>query len=152
MSFHYFIDGYNLIYAWPEIPSGTWQDKRAYLLSFLKSKAPQGRNPVTVVFDSRMGLGDRIQDQDITVVFTAGETADDWISAQVRQSPQPRTLVVVTNDKGLQALVRGTGAKILSANEFLKPSASRKPGKGVSHSNPPADSQDITDELKKKWL
>jgi predicted RNA-binding protein with PIN domain len=152
MAYQYIIDGYNLIYAWPDIPSGTWQDKRAYLLSFLKTKAPQGRNLVTVVFDSRMGLGDRSQEQDITVVFTAGETADDWISAQVRQSSHPRSLVVVTNDKGLQALVRGTGAKILSASDFLKPSASRKPEKGVSQSHPPADSQDITDELKKKWL
>jgi len=152
MAYHYLVDGYNLIYAWPEIPPGSWEEKRAQLLEFLRRERPQGRNTVTVVFDSRQGLGDRSQHQDITVVFTAGETADEWISEQVRQTMNPRALVVVTNDKGLQTLVRGTGAKVLSANEFIKTRNSSSDRKDSQSSSLPERSQEITEELKKKWL
>src|ERR1700687_3943000 len=115
MAFHFLIDGYNLLYALPHLPPGSWPEKRRQLLTFLTARRPQGKNPATVVFDSREGLGDQFKDKDLTVVFTAGETADDWISAHVRQAANPRALIVVSNDKGVRALVRGTGARFQSA-------------------------------------
>ena len=75
---------------------------------------------MTVVFDSRQGAGDRHSHHAIEVIYTASETADDWISRRVREVSNPRIVVVVTNDKGLQQLVRGTGAKVLSNEEFMK--------------------------------
>ncbi len=152
MAFHYLIDGYNLIYAWPEIPTGNWQAKRQFLLDFLKKRRPHGNNALTVVFDSREGSGNQKRENDITVVYTAGGTADDWISDQVRREPNPRSIVVVSNDKGLQHLVRGTGARILSADQFLKTSSSPRPRKGPVNDTPPEAAEKITEELEKKWL
>jgi predicted RNA-binding protein with PIN domain len=150
MAFHYLIDGYNVIYAWPEIPPGAWELKREFLLRFLKTQKPQGNNPVTVVFDSRVGTGNRSTSGSLFVVYTAGESADDWISHKVREAANPRTLVVVSNDKGIRHMVRGTGARFLSADEFLKPKA------GIPTSpprKPKLDARDdITEEFKKKWL
>lgn len=150
MAFHYLIDGYNVIYAWPEIPSGAWQLKREFLLRFLKTQKPQGNNAVTVVFDSREGLGDRMKDGSISVVFTAGETADDWISQKVRATSNPRVIVVVSNDKGIRAQVRGTGARFMTADEFLREKS--RPQANPPNKQVPESGDDITEEFKKKWL
>ena len=152
MGLHYLIDGYNVIYAWPEIPPGAWQLKREFLLRFLKSQKPHGNNAVTVVFDSREGSGSQSSDGGISVVYTAGETADDWISNKVRGTANPRTLVVVSNDKGIRNLIRGTGAKFQSATEFLQTSRSSSTPKNKRSEAPPAVADDITEEFKKKWL
>jgi predicted RNA-binding protein with PIN domain len=152
MAIHYLIDGYNLIYAWPDIPRGSWQEKRQVLLDFLKQQRPQGKNPATVVFDSREGSGNQRRENDITVVYTAGGTADDWISDQVRREPNPRSIVVVSNDKGIQHLIRGTGARFLSADQFLKTASSPRPPKNRTNDTSPEAAGEITDELKKKWL
>src|SRR4051794_11164522 len=119
MAFRYLIDGYNLLFALPQLPAGSWQEKRTRLLIFLQEKRPQGKNPATIVFDSREGLGDQAELGDLRVVFTAGETADDWISAKVRQTVNPQALVVVSNDLGIRTLVRGTGARFVTATDFL---------------------------------
>ncbi len=37
---HYFIDGYNLLFALPEMPSGAWMDKRQKLLRWLIDSLP----------------------------------------------------------------------------------------------------------------
>lgn len=149
MALHFILDGYNLLYALPDIPPGTLEQKREALLALLRKRRPQGNNPVTVVFDSREGSGDRRQEPGLTILFTAGETADDRIGKWVRETPTPRACVVVSNDRGVQALIRGTGAKWMSATDFLK--KARKLG-----STPPVSDlnlrEDITDEFKKKWL
>lgn len=149
MAFHYLVDGYNMIYAWPEIPPGVWDLKRKFLLRFLQTQKPQKNNRVTVIFDSREGSGTRQSEGGIEVVFTAGETADDWISRKVREAGNPRILIVVSNDKGIRAQIRGTGAKFMSADEFI--AGARRPA--VKHADPaPPTADDITEELKKKWL
>lgn len=148
MALHYLIDGYNLLYALKEIPPGTLQQKRETLLAWLQRTRPQGNNRMTVVFDSRNGLGDRFNEGDLEVIFTTGETADDKISAMVREVKNPRTVVVVSNDRGIQTLVRGTGAVFMLVEEFLRkphPPATRK-----ESAPDPAVAEDITDELKKE--
>jgi predicted RNA-binding protein with PIN domain len=148
MSQHYVVDGYNLLYALPEMPAGSWEDKRNSLLKSLLDRRPHGANRLTVVFDSREGFGNREMHQTIEVIFTAGETADEWITAFVRKTPQPRSVIVVTDDKGLQRMIRGTGAKSLGAKEFW----SRVPTARSQPSPPTEELKDITEELKKKWL
>jgi predicted RNA-binding protein with PIN domain len=144
---HYLLDGYNLLYALPEMPRGTWPEKRDALLRRLAQEGSQGANRVTVVFDSREGLGDRARVSGMDVIFTAAETADDWITRYVREVPQPRTLVVVTDDKGLWHMVRGTGAKVMTTADFWK---SRRRERSSPRDSGLHDS--ITDEMKKKWL
>jgi predicted RNA-binding protein with PIN domain len=151
MSFHFLVDGYNLLYALEELPSGSLQQKREKLLSLLKQRRPQGKNKLTVVFDSRQGLGNQTQDNDITVVFTAGETADDWIGGKVRKTHQPRSLVVVSNDQGIRLDIRGTGARFISVENFLKGTPAENCPKPPGPRSHPA-AEEITEEFRKKWL
>src|SRR5437870_2653600 len=76
---HYLVDGYNLLYALPDIPPGPWPKKREIFLKFLEVSKPQGRNRLTVVFDSREGGGTKEMHGTLEVVYTAGESADDWL-------------------------------------------------------------------------
>ena len=134
------------------MPPGPWRAKREFLLNFLKKHRPQGHNAATVVFDSREGSGNKSVEGGIAVIYTAGETADDWISYTVREATNPRLFVVVSNDKGIQNLIRGTGAKFLSADQFLKTSSKPRPHKDPISDTPPRAAEEITDELKKRWL
>ncbi len=151
MAFHFLIDGYNLLYAFPEIPPGSLEEKRKQLLNWLQEHRPQGNNKLTVVFDSHQGMGDKLIGSNFVVLFTAGETADERISDMVRAAPNPRILVVVSNDKGIQTHVRGTGARFLSATEFFKQAESPRRAQGPI-TPPPEILDEINDELKKKWL
>ncbi|MFA5975793.1 MAG: NYN domain-containing protein [Elusimicrobiota bacterium] len=149
MSLHYLVDGYNVLYAMPELPPGDGQAKREALLRYLAKTKPQGSNAMTVVFDSHEGLGDRQQATGMEVVFTAGESADDWLANKVRAVRNPRIYVVVSNDKGIRTMIRGTGAKWLSAEEFLQRTPiNRTPEQPESQGS----RDDITDEFRKKWL
>lgn len=150
MSSHYLLDGYNLLYALPEMPAGSWEAKRAALLLKIAREKPQGNNRLTVVFDSREGAGSRSRAGAIDVAYTSGETADDWISHFVREAPNPRILIVITDDQGLRRLIRGTGAKWLATREFWQkskrqPEPDSEPGARIN-------TDSITDELKEKWL
>ena len=147
MSFHYLIDGYNVLYAFPKMPPGTWEARRSALLLWLTKERPYGRNRATVVFDSRQGSGNWTRRGEIEVVYTAGETADEWISAMTRSAKNPRALVVVSNDKGIRDLVRGTGAKWMSAESFIQKKPSRP-----SPSTEPLPPDDITKEFEDRWL
>jgi predicted RNA-binding protein with PIN domain len=149
MSKHFVVDGYNLLYALAEMPGGRWEDKRKALLARLASERPQGQNRLTVVFDSRQGLGDRADQGDIRVLYPAGQTADDWIIAYVRKTPNPRVVIVVTDDQGIRQMIRGTGAAWMGTQDFLKQGQTkRNPGRTYETLDP----DDITEELKKKWL
>ncbi len=147
MSLHYLIDGYNLLYALPEIPAGPWSTKREIFLTRLVQLRPQGNNKVTVIFDSRDGGGSRQQKGAIEIIYTAGETADDWIIQAVRKAPNPRIVVVITNDQTIRRLIRGTGAKWLSTEDFLK---AAKPTPTPEHKQE-FNTDAITEELRKKW-
>ena len=150
MAFHFLIDGYNLLYALPELPPGSLQDKREALVRMLQKYRLQGNNKLTVIFDSRQGEGNQSLHRDLTVVFTAGETADEWISARVRRDAQPQTLVVVSNDQGIRLDIKGTGARFISADEFLQRSPEKPRQSHHRHEN--SQSEKITDEMKKRWL
>ncbi len=150
MSLHYLVDGFNLLFALPEIPTGSWEAKRAALVEWISTNRPQGNNSLTIVFDSRQGLGDRSTSAQLEIVYTAGETADDWISAKVRSVANPRIVVVVSNDRGIHTLVRGTGAKVVTSDAFIQ--AARKKSLPSHPPSLPDDLHDITDEFKKKWL
>ncbi|HVO32786.1 MAG TPA: NYN domain-containing protein [Elusimicrobiota bacterium] len=151
MSLHYLVDGFNLLYALPDMPPGPWERKRQALVEWLRRRRPHGNNRLTIVFDSRQGFGDRQQMADCEVIYTAGQTADDWISEQVRRVPNPRIVVVVTNDRGLQTLIRGTGARIVSCDDFVRWARKDQPRRPPS-SGGEDDRSQITDEFKKKWL
>lgn len=149
MARHFLIDGYNLLYALPIMPVGDWQAKRQTFLSLLKKQRPQGNNRATVVFDGQEGGFGKDSRSDLEVVFTSGETADDWISRKVRETSNPRAMTVVTDDQGLRQMIRGTGAKWMGCMEFWK--AGNKEGLAKKAEDSYFE-QDITNEFEKKWL
>jgi len=147
---HYLIDGYNLLFALPQLPPGTWVEKRLGLLMWLTQTRPQGRNQATVVFDNRQGWGNQDHYSDITLVYTSGETADDWIIRKTRETKNPRILVVVSNDKGIQRMIRGTGARWMSADAFIRVTTGNAPS--APDDEAASENTTITDELRRRWL
>jgi predicted RNA-binding protein with PIN domain len=150
MALHYLVDGYNLLYALPDIPPGPWPTKRDIFLKLLETSRPQGRNKLTVVFDNRQGAGERSMYGPVEVVFTSGESADDWLIMYVRKTDHPRTCVVVTNDQAIRRLIRGTGARWMNTRDFLKPTLRESPNTPERLDSGTQD--EITEEFKKRWL
>jgi len=82
--------------------------------------------------------------------------ADEVIKKLVEESGQPRNIIVVSDDKGIQAAVRFLNANISSVEEFI---CGKKNSRG-----PDPEAQDgenkisysqmqvINAELKRKWL
>jgi predicted RNA-binding protein with PIN domain len=139
-----------MLYALSDFPAGTWEAKRESLLRRLADQKPFGHHAVTVVFDSREGGGSQTRRGALQVVYTASETADDWLARHVRTVQNPRLCVVVSDDKGLRHMIGGTGAHWMSTEEFWRQAKTpRSPGRSHPAS---VDKDAITDELKKKWL
>ena len=125
--------------------------KTRHPLALLSPKSkPQGNNRMTVVFDSREGAGNRTQKGAIEVVYTAGETADDWIIQAVRKAPNParrgrrhqrssHTAADPGNRRQMDSV-----AGISQANAVApRAAAALKDAPGL---------EEITEEFKKKWL
>ena len=123
------IDGYNLIKRNPALASKSLQDGRQGLVSFIERNRPQGslRNQVTIVFDGKPGMYGLPSAQEVSVVFTEYESADDLIKYRVEEAKNKKEFVVVTDDKQLLLYVRSLGAAVMSVGDFYKRSSSLKP-------------------------
>ena len=163
MALHYILDGYNIIKAETNarLSRGTLQEQREGLIALLKESGAGGssRNRVTVVFDGPFdapfldNLSSRYYSGEIEVIFSEGETADRKIEEAVLASERPAEVVVVSNDRGIQRLLGGSGASFMSVEEFTPrlfraPREGRPDGAVVDEGS----RQNIDDEFKKKWL
>lgn len=123
MSVHYVLDGYNVVRC-ANLGGRTLEEERKNLVQFLISRRPHGspNNRVTILFDSRensmFSAGER--HGEIEVRFSRGRTADDAIVDFIEEHAHPRSLVLVTNDRGLRQRIQGTGARALGVAEFLR--------------------------------
>ncbi|WP_027109118.1 NYN domain-containing protein [Lacticigenium naphthae] len=123
-----FVDGYNMIGAWPELVKlkriDELADARDVLLAVLSNYAKYTGIEVRVVFDAQFVPG--IQQQydifDVQVIFTKeGETADSYIERVVGEENLLTTNVsVATSDLAEQWMVFQKGAARVSANELYK--------------------------------
>lgn len=96
---------------------------------------------------------------EVSVVFTEYESADDLIKSRVEEAKNKKELVVVTDDKALLLYVRSFGVTILSVREFYQRGAPvRSSSKGGSK---PAEStkvitsgfeNTVNKEFEKIWL
>ncbi len=86
----------------------------------------------------------------VEVVYTSGESADDWLANYVRKAPNPRLCIVVTDDQTLRRMVRGTGARSMATQDFLKAAPTSAP-RGPRTVDSEIKNQ-ITDEFKMRWL
>lgn len=123
-----FVDGYNMIGAWPHLVKLQRRDELAQardtLLSELSEYAKYENIEVRVVFDAMFvpGIEKKYNYDNITVIFTKeDETADMYIERAVGEENLFTTNVVVaTSDLVEQWLVFQRGASRKSANDLYK--------------------------------
>ena len=161
MSLLYIIDAYNIINH-PQFSHRTRKSPniQSSLANFIRLNRLSGsaKNKVILVFDGYPPQGERMPEGDgLACVFSRMVEADEIIKRIVEESGQPRNIIVVSDDKGVQSAVRFLNARISSVEEFIcgKKSArnldslcQEKEESKISYSK----MQVINAELKKKWL
>lgn len=158
MADSYIIDGYNLIHALgmiqKQVNPGGLEEARRKLLVFLADRFGADSARVTVVFDAQHAPR-RVARQQVAhglhVHFAPkDQTADDWIEKLIADEPQPRRLVVVSNDHRLQTAARQRAARGWTHEALLdfldaQPGAERKQVQDEK-------AADLSPEETKHWL
>jgi predicted RNA-binding protein with PIN domain len=163
MAIHYIIDGYNVIKQVSFLTGRKLQHGREGLVKFIETYKPHGsaRNQVTVVFDGQEDVVSPNMKTQVKVIFSSGKSADDVIKKKVEQAKNPRTIVVVSDDKEIKFYCRSVGAKVLSVKEFVgNAKISKKPHKKQKSKKVLEEKADldnnvaskITEDLKKLWV
>ena len=120
------VDGYNLIFAWPETAALAQEDldaARRKLCDTLSSFAAFKKCRMVVVFDGyqvKGNPGEKLQFSGIQVVFTKeNETGDAYIEALVAQIGSNYNVRVATSDSLVQISSMRSGVLRVSARELL---------------------------------
>ena len=121
-----YVDGYNVIGAWPQANRESWplDECRDRLIHLLEDYAGYTDQEVWLIFDGYKA--DRpvrsVEERGaITIVYTRhGETADHYIERMCQQLPRYREARVATSDGIEQTLILGRGATRLSARELWR--------------------------------
>lgn len=121
-----YVDGYNIIGAWPKAAQEQWplDECRDRLIHLLQDYAGYTDQEVWLVFDGYKA--DRairsVDERDgLTIVYTRhGETADHYIERQCQQLPKYREARVATSDGIEQTIILGRGATRMSARELWR--------------------------------
>ena len=121
------VDGYNLIYAWPELKEVldvNLDGARGKLLDILSNYKAMTDYNVIAVFDAYKVKGHEVTASDylnIHQVFTAeAQTADAYIERFTHEQGKKYDITVVTSDGLEQVIIRGSGAKLISSREFIE--------------------------------
>jgi predicted RNA-binding protein with PIN domain len=93
--------------------------------------------------------------ENFSVIFSEDESADERIEKLIRASANPKTIVVVTDDREVALRAKADGAKVLSVDEFMQPVKTRP-----TSDNSELAKQELTftqksrinQELKNIWL
>nr|MBP6920898.1 NYN domain-containing protein [Candidatus Omnitrophota bacterium] len=104
MSLHYIVDGYNVVRHASFIVKGHAAPAEM-LIRCIRDRRLCGsmKNKVTLVFDGYPTMGNPLQPQgECDVVFSQDESADDRIRHMVEHIPNPRIVIVVTDDRSVQ--------------------------------------------------
>jgi len=119
------VDGYNIIFAWPELQELVDENTDAARMKLLDSLSNyQGirRCQIIVVFDAYRVQGHReelIDYHNIHMVFTKeAQTADQYIEKFAHDNQKKYNIAVATSDGLQQIIVRGAGCSLLSAREL----------------------------------
>ncbi|SDB05727.1 small GTP-binding protein domain-containing protein [Pseudobutyrivibrio sp. YE44] len=121
------VDGYNLIYAWPELKEVlevNLDGARGKLLDILSNYKAMTDYNVIAVFDAYRVKGHPVEASDylnIHQVFTAeAQTADAYIERFTHEHGKKYDITVVTSDGLEQVIIRGAGARLISSREFIE--------------------------------
>lgn len=122
-----FVDGYNIINAWPklkEIGKTNLEEARHILVQELVDYKHYTGYHVTVVFDAQYVKGNDLKQyfiKGVEIIFTKEhQTADSYIEKKVELLTKNRrnSVVVATSDWAEQQVVLGSGATRISAREL----------------------------------
>jgi small GTP-binding protein len=121
------VDGYNVIYAWPELNELTkdsMEGARAGLLDCLSKYKGICKCEIIVVFDAYLVQGHKEEIMDynnIHVVYTReAQTADQYIEKFAHDNSKRFHITVATSDGLQQIIIRGAGCALLSSRELKK--------------------------------
>lgn len=119
------VDGYNVIFAWPELAELAKEDMdgaRLKLLDCLSNYQGIKKAKIIVVFDAYRVEGHReelIDYHNIHMVFTKeAQTADQYIEKFAHDNQKKYNMTVATSDGLQQIIIRGAGCKLISAREL----------------------------------
>lgn len=119
------VDGYNIIFAWPELKEladDNIDAARMKLLDSLSNYQGIRQCQIIVVFDAYRVQGHReelIDYHNIHMVFTKeAQTADQYIEKFAHDNQKKYKIAVATSDGLQQIIVRGAGCSLLSAREL----------------------------------
>ena len=158
---NHLIDGYNMLYALgrlaPRSTPDALQGARRWLFDLLRPIAVAPTS-ITVVFDSRND-SPHMRTQEITsgvcFLYSRGQTADDLIEDLIETAPDPRDLIVVSNDNRIKLAARHGKARSVGCldyyEEFILPGPA-----SASEAAPAADSStergEMSAEETEHWL
>ena len=160
MSLQYIVDAYNIINHPQFKPRRKSSNIQSSLAEFIRSNklAGSAKNRVILVFDGYPPHGEKMPEENSLVcVFSRMVEADEVIKKLVEKSGQPRNIIVVSDDKGVQSAIRSLKGGICGVEEFicggksarvLDAALEEREESKISYSQ----MQAINVELKKKWL
>lgn len=119
------VDGYNVIFAWPELEKlkDNLEHARLELQRLLQNYSRySGFEETILVFDGRKDSFDANEERitkDFLIVYTGDETADAYIERMVHQKKERFSEIkVVTSDGAEQYQVLGSGGLRVSVREL----------------------------------
>lgn len=119
------VDGYNIIFAWPELSelaADNMDGARMKLLDRLSNYQGIRGGRIIVVFDAYrvQGHSEEVIDyHNIHMVYTKeAQTADQYIEKFAHDNQKKYNIVVATSDGLQQIIIRGAGCSLLSAREL----------------------------------
>lgn len=120
------VDGYNIIYSWPELnklKDSSLEHARDKLIHLLSNYAAFSGERIVVVFDAHQVKNNPERSEaagGIEVVYTQeGETADNVIEKLVGNLLKLGTVYVATSDWVEQRIIFGRGAYRITPRELL---------------------------------
>lgn len=120
------IDGFNLIYKFPELETLMYEHKlnlaREGLLKILhRYKVKRGNTVIHVFFDGKKDMGSEVREDEyggIKIYFSHDVTADYCIKQFIRHDTNPSVLYVVSSDKDIIFYCKRYGCRSQKSEEF----------------------------------
>ena len=120
MSEEWLIDGYNLLH---DLAGRNKKNKilKQDLFEILANFAGQGERRLTLVLDGK-GNDDEFRPylhQTFHIVYSQSISADSYIEKTLYEKKGKASLMVVTKDRAITNMARGTGARVMNPEDFM---------------------------------